>query len=190
MKKFLVLLSTGLGLLLLVNTASADLKSDAIQSNDPKVLVKYLNSTKAGQNFKVKKATYTQENYLVLVLKKKPKLASLAQREKFSSNVQKTMNTVPQNFVKSGIAFYQGGSDGANLIIAFDANKVFSSKYATKVRNSSLGDLGKGTTACYFEPIFAQNDGNGAFESSPSTQRKNAGPDGETLIETIQDVTE
>lgn len=190
MKKLLTILGLLVGIILFANTASADLKQNAIQSNNPKDLVAYINSTKAGKQVPVKKATNTEDdNYTVYVLKKKPKVSSLAQRTKFANNIQKIMNETPANFQRNGIAFYQGGSDGANFIIAFNKNKV-AGDYGHAVQFSKLGNLGAGTTACYFEPFFARDDTNGAAKSSPSTQGKNAGPDGETLIEMIQDVTE
>lgn len=139
MKKIIALLTFLIAILILPSTVSANLKQDAMQTNDPKVLVKYLKTTKAGKTLNVTKAAYTDDNYLVLTIKKKP--------------------------------------------------KVTNSNYGSMVQNSSLGNLKKGTTACYFEPLFAKDDGNGAFKPSPDTQ----GPqneDGETLIERIQDVTE
>lgn len=189
MKKIIALLTFLIAILILPSTVSANLKQDAMQTNDPKVLVKYLKTTKAGKTLNVTKAAYTDDNYLVLTIKKKPKVGSLAQRVKFAKNVQKVMQAVPESSRKSGIAFYQGDKYGSNLIIAFSADKVANSNYGSVVQNSSLGNLKKGTTACYFEPLFAKDDGNGAFKSSPDTQ----GPqneDVETLIERIQDVTE
>lgn len=189
MKKILMLLGIAAGVALMFTTASADLRQDAIQSNNPKDLVTYLNSTKAGKKVLIKKATHTEDNnYTVYVLKKKPKVASLAQRTKFAKNIQSLMNNTPENFQRNGIAFYQGDSDGANFIIAFNKDKV-AGNYGHAVQFSKLGNLGAGTTACYFEPIFADDSANGGAKSSPSTQGPKNG-DGETLVEQIQDVTE
>lgn len=190
MKKILLLLSAMLSLLFISGNVSANLKTDTEQSSDPSVLVKYINSTTAGKDTPVKKVTHTDDNnYTVYVLKKKPKVASLAQRVKFAKNIQSIMNETPQNFRRNGIAFYQGGDDGANFIIAFDANKM-SGDYAHAVQFSHLGNLGAGTTACYFEPYFAKDDANGGAKSSTKTYGQNASPNGETLISLIQDVTE
>lgn len=189
MKKVLMILGMFMGIALFVNTANADLKQDASQSNDPKVLMKYLNSTKAGKNVPIKKVTNTDDNsYTVYVLKKTPKVSSLAQRTKFAKNIQSIIDNTPSQFQRNGIAFYQGNNDGANFIIAFSKDK-FSNNYGHAVQFSDLGNLGAGTTACYFEPFFAKDNANGGAKSSPDTQ----GPtndDGETLIEQIQDVTE
>ncbi|KRM84147.1 hypothetical protein FC35_GL001479 [Limosilactobacillus coleohominis DSM 14060] len=190
MRKLLLLLSIILSSLFISVSASADLKSDVEQSNNPNTLTKYINSTTAGKSMPVKKVTHTEDNnYTVYVLKKKPKVASLAQRVKFAKSIQTIMDETPQNFRRNGIAFYQGSSNEANFIVAFNAEKI-SSNYAHAVQSSRLGSLDAGTTACYFEPYFAKDDANGGAKSSPDTQGKNAGPDGETLIETIQDVTE
>lgn len=190
MKRLIILLGTIIGCLAISINVFADLRSDAEQSNDPSTLVKYINSTAAGKNLVVKKVTKTEDNnYTVYVLKRKPKVASLAQRVKFAKNIQSIMNNTPQNFQNNGIAFYQGGKDGTNFIIAFDKGKI-GGNYGHAVQFSHLGNLGAGTTACYFEPFFAKDDANGGAKSSPDTQGENAGPDGETLIEMIQDVTE
>lgn len=189
MKKFLVVIGMLAGLLLISITASADLKQDASQSNDPKVLMSYLNSTKAGKSIPIKKVTNTDDNnYTVYVLKKAPKVSSLAQRTKFAKNIQLLINNTPSQFQHNGVAFYQGDKDDTNFIIAFSKDK-FSNNYGHAVQFSDLGNLGAGTTACYFEPFFAKNNANGGAKSSPNTQGpKNS--DGETLIEQIQDVTE
>ena len=190
MKKLFLILSIFMGVILLSNSALADSKQNAIQSNNPKDLISYINSTKAGKQIPIKKVTNTEDNnYTGYVLKKKPKVAALAQRTKFAKNIQRIMNETPDNFRRNCIAFYQGGSDGANFILVFDKDKA-SRNYGHSVQFSKLGDLGAGTTACYFEPLFSENDTNGAAKSGPDTQGKNAGPDGETLIEQIQDVTE
>lgn len=189
MKKFLAIIGMLIGVFLVSTVASADLKQDAVQSNDPKVLMSYLNSTKAGKNVPIKKVTNTEDNnYTVYVLKKTPKVGSLAQRTKFAKNIQSIINNTPSQFQRNGIAFYQGGKDDTNFIIAFSKDK-FSNNYGHAVQFSDLGNLGAGTTACYFEPFFAKDNANGGAKSSPSTQGpKNS--DGETLIEQIQDVTE
>lgn len=190
MKKILVTLGILLGLMVVTSSASADLKDTAAQSNNPKDLVAYINSTKAGKKVPIKKVTNTDDNnYTVYVLKKKPKVASLKQRTDFAKNLQAIMDDTPANFQRNGIAFYQGSSDdGANFIIAFDKAKI-SGDYGHAVQFSKLGNLAAGTTACYFEPFFAKDDANGGAKSSPNTQGpKNS--DGETLIEQIQDVTE
>ena len=110
MKKLLALISVAFGFDLIASTvtASADLKQDAINSNDPSTLVKYLDTTKAGKELDISDAKYTDNNYLVLSFSKKPKIKSNSQRERLARNFQEIMNEVPNSFVKNGISFFNG----------------------------------------------------------------------------------
>lgn len=51
-----------------------------------------------------------------------------------------------------------------------------------------MGDFGTGSTAYYVEPIYG-NETDGMVQSGPDTQGPTYGPDKETLIEMVQDVT-
>ncbi|MFQ6725564.1 hypothetical protein [Limosilactobacillus reuteri] len=170
-------------------TASANLRQDAINSNDPNTLVKYLNTTKAGKELNISEAKYTDNNYLVLSFSKKPKIKSNSQRENLAHNFQEIMNDVPNSFVKKGIAFFNGGNDGANLILAFSKSKVSKHNYYDKVKSDTAKDFSAETTAFYIEPSYSDKT-DGEIYSGPETQGPKYGPDHETLIEMIQDVTE
>lgn len=189
MKKLLTILGMLVGIILFTCSASADLKQDAIQSNDPNALVTYLNSTKAGKALKISKANYTSNNYLVLSFDKKPKIKSDKQRSDFAQNLQGVMNKVPKQFVKKGIAFFNGDKDGANIILAFSAKEVSKHNYYAQVKKDTLKDFSANTTAFYIEPSFS-DDTDGEITSGPETQGPKYGQDKETLIELIQDVTE
>lgn len=124
MKRLLIVLTSILGIILISTTASANLRQDAIRSNNPDDLVKYLNTTKSGKKLNITKAKYTNNNYLVLVFKNKPKIKSKSQRELLANNFQSVMNNIPKSFIKNGIAFFNGSNDGANMIIAFSTKKL------------------------------------------------------------------
>ncbi len=189
MKKLLVTLGLILGIVFSVNIASANLRQTAINSNNPDDLVKYLNTTKTGKRLNITKAKYTSNNYLVLVFKSKPKIKTESQRERLAANLQYTMNNVPKSFIKSGIAFFNGNSDGANMIIAFSSKKISKNNYYSNVKKDSLKDFSQGATAFYIEPNFSEQS-DGMISSDPDTQGPTSGPDGETLIEVIQDAVE
>lgn len=191
MKKLLAILGFTLGVALMLNatTASANLKQDAIKSNNPDTLVKYLNTTKAGKKLHINKAKYTDNNYLVLSYSKKQKIKSNSQRKQLAYNFQEIMNKVPNSFVKKGIAFFNGDDDGANLILAFSKNKVSKHNYYDKVKEDTAKDFGTDTTAFYIEPTYS-DETDGEIYSDPDTQGPKYGPDDETLIEMIQDVME
>ena len=191
MKKLLAILGFTLGVALMLNatTASANLKQDAIKSNNPDTLVKYLNTTKAGKKLHINKAKYTDNNYLVLSYSKKQKIKSNSQRKQLAYNFQEIMNKVPNTFVKKGIAFFNGDDDGANLILAFSKNKVSKHNYYDKVKEDTAKDFGTDTTSFYIEPTYS-DETDGEIYSDPDTQGPKYGPDDETLIEMIQDVME
>lgn len=191
MKKLLALISVAFGFALIASTvtASADLKQDAINSNDPSILVKYLDTTKAGKELDISDAKYTDNNYLVLSFSKKPKIKSNSQRERLARNFQEIMNEVPNSFVKKGIAFFNGGDDGANLILAFSKAKIAKHNYYGKVKEDTAKDFSTGATAFYIEPNYSEKT-DGEITSGPETQGPKYGSDDETLIEMIQDVTE
>ncbi len=189
MKKLLIALGMFLGVIFSVSVASASLRQDAINSNNPDDLVEYLDTTKSGKSLNIAKVKYTSNNYLVLVFKNKPKIKSESQRERLAANFQHVINSVPKSFVKSGIAFFNGNSDGANMIIAFSNKKIGKGNYYSTVKDDSLKDFSQGATAFYIEPSFSEQS-DGLISSDPDTQGPKSGPDDETLIEVIQDAVE
>lgn len=138
-----------------------DLKNKAIQSNDLGDLKAFLSKNKSTKYTKIKNIQYSDNEYLVFVLKG-TSISNKSKVHKLAKKVNSLMVSTPTQFYKNGVAFIQK-SDETDYVLTYSSSEIEglgipkNSKLVKDVNEDQFNLFGD-ATSYYAEPNFASKN--------------------------------